>query len=301
MRHPQVVNATLTSYLPTPSSRNTNGHFLGRNPNPDDMQVLQSWYVDHDFIKTLGIEIVEGRDFMRENAADSSAVLLNEAAVQIFKLDDPIGQEIGAYEGEEEGEMLFGTYRVIGVIKDFHYESLRQRIDPMIIYLGRSTSYLALRIKGENISGLINDLQVRWSEMAPGQPFDYNFLDDRFESMYEAETRVGQILSVFTVLAIVIACLGLFGLATFTAEQRTKEIGIRKVLGAPVSRLFLMMTSTFTRWVLLASLIALPPAYYAMQRWMEGFEYQAGISWTSLALATAITLFIALLTVSFQA
>jgi len=301
MRHPQVVNATLTSYLPTPSSRNTNGHFLGRNPNPDDMQVLQSWYVDHDFVKTLGIEIVEGRDFMRENAADSSAVLLNEAAVQIFKLEDPIGQEIGTYEGEEDGEMLFGTYRVIGVMKDFHYESLRQRIDPMIIYLGRSSSFLALRIRGENIPGLINDLQRSWNEMAPGQPFDYNFLDDRFEAMYEAETRVGQILSVFTILAIVIACLGLFGLATFTAEQRTKEIGIRKVLGAPVSRLFLMMTGTFTRWVLLANLIALPLAYYAMRRWMEGFEYQAGISWVSLVLAGAIALLIALLTVGFQA
>jgi len=300
-QHPQVLRASVTSYLPTPSSRNSNAHFLGRNPNPEGTQVLQTWYVDHDFTETMGMKMVAGRDFSREHPGDSSAVVINQQAVEIFQLDEPLGKEISTFDGEADGELQFSPYRVIGVVEDFHFESVRQAIQPLIMYLSRSSNYIALRIKGEDIPGLIATIGDRWNEMAPAQPFDYNFLDDRFEAMYESETRIGRILTVFTVLAIVIACLGLFGLATFTAEQRTKEIGIRKVLGAPVGRLFLMMTSDFARWVLLASLIALPLAYYGMSRWLEGFEYRTAIGAGSLLLALLIVLGIALLTVSYQA
>jgi putative ABC transport system permease protein len=300
-KHPQVINATVTSYLPTPSNRNTNGHFLGRNPNPEDTQVLQSWWVDHDYIKTMDMKIVEGRDFSREFPGDSSAVIINEAAVKIFNLDEPLGKEISTVDGEADGKLQFTPYRVIGVVKNFHFESVRQAIQPLIMYLGRSRDFIAFRIKGDDIPGFINTLQSRWNEMAPNQPFDYNFLDDRFDAMYESETRIGHIISVFTMLAIVIACLGLFGLATFTAEQRTKEIGIRKVLGAPMSRLYILMTTDFTRWVLLASAIALPLAYLGMSRWLEGFVYRTSISAGSLILAVGIALIIALVTVSYQA
>ncbi len=300
-QQPQVINATVTSYLPTPSSRNTNGHFLGRNPNPEDTQVLQTWYVDQDFIETMGMTMAAGRDFSREHPGDSSAVIINQQAVEIFRLDDPLGKEISTFDGEADGELQFSAYRVIGVVEDFHFESVRQAIQPLILYLGRSSNYIAFRIKGDDIPGFIATLKSRWNEMAPRQPFDFNFLDDRFEAMYETETRIGRIITVFTVLAILIACLGLFGLATFTAEQRTKEIGIRKVLGAPVGQLFLLMTTDFARWVLLASLIALPMAYYGMSRWLEGFEYRTGIGAGSLALAVVLVLLIALLTVSYQA
>ena len=301
MKHPQVVHASVTSYLPTPSSRNTNGHFLGRNPNPEDTQVLQSWWVDHDFLRTMGIEIIEGRDFSREFPADSSAVIINEATAKIFNLEEPLGKEISTMDGEADGQLQFTSYRVIGVVKDFHFESVRQAIQPLILYLGSSRDFIAFRIKGDDLPGFTGALQQRWNEMAPGQPFDFNFLDDRFEAMYESETRIGHIITLFTMVAIIIACLGLFGLATFTAEQRTKEIGIRKVLGAPLAQLFLMMTSDFIRWVLLAAAIALPLAYYGMSRWLEGFEYRTDIGAGSLVLAVAMALIIALITVSYQA
>ncbi len=301
LQDPRIQNLTVTSFLPTPSSRNNNAHFLGNNPEPEHTQVLQSWSVDYDFLETLGIEIAEGRNFSRERPADSSAVLLNEEAVRIYGLEQPIGQEIGTFSSGNASEAEIETYRVIGVIRDFHFESLRQPIGPMVLYPGSWGQYIVMRVRGDDLSGLIAELRQKWNAMETGEPFDHNFLDDRFEAMYTGERQVGQILTLFTVLAIVIACLGLFGLATYIAERRTKEIGIRKVLGAPIGSIFMLLTSQFTRWVLLANLFAMPLAWYAMRRWLEGFAYQAGINPWMLVLAAVAALAIALLTVSFQA
>lgn len=296
-RHPQVVNVTRTSYLPTPSSRNNTGHFLGRNPKAKDTHVVQSWRVDHDYVSTMEMELVQGRDFSREFSSDSTAAIINEEAARIFGLENPLGQEISTFSSAE-GDIV--TYRVIGILKDFHFESMRQKIGPLIMYLGRSSNFLAIRMKG-TVAPFLQEMKGKWDAMASGQPFDYNFLDDRFDNMYEAEVRIGQIISLFTLLAIVIACLGLFGLATFTAEQRTKEIGVRKVMGAPMTSIFVLLTTQFTRWVLLANLLALPLAYYAMRHWLQGFEYRIDFSYYSLVLAALVALVIALITVSYQA
>lgn len=300
LKQPQVANATITSFLPTPSARNNNGHFLGRNPNPEGTQILQSWYVDRDFIETMGMAIDKGRNFSLDFPADSNAVIINEAAVKIFNLDEPLGKEISSMDGESDGQIEYTPHEVIGVVKDFHFESLRQPIQPLIIYLGHWGDFIVFRIKGDDIPGFINILHSRWDEMAANQPFDYNFLDGRYDAVYESETRIGYVIGIFTALAIFIASLGLFGLAAFTAEQRTKEIGIRKVMGASMPRLFMMMATDFIRWVMLASTVALPVAYIAMSRWLQGFAYRTDISAGNLILAVGITLIIALLTVSYQ-
>ncbi len=300
LQDPRIQNLTVTSFLPTPSSRNNNAHFLGNNPEPEHTQVLQSWSVDYDFLETLGIEIAEGRNFSRERPADSSAVLLNEEAVRIYGLEQPIGQEIGTFSSGNASEAEIETYRVIGVIRDFHFESLRQPIGPMVLYPGSWGQYIVMRVRGDDLSGLIAELRQKWNAMETGEPFDHNFLDDRFEAMYTGERQVGQILTLFTVLAIVIACLGLFGLATYIAERRTKEIGIRKVLGAPIGSIFMLLTSQFTRWVLLANLFAMPLAWYAMRRWLTNFAYRTELSWWIFGLAGVAALLIALFTVSWQ-
>jgi putative ABC transport system permease protein len=301
LQHPAVVSATMSSSLPTPSSRNTSAVVLGRNPDPAKTHVISLFDVDHDYINTLGMEIVQGRDFSRERPADSLAVILNEAAVELYGLDDPLNAELSSFDGgtDENPELI--TYRVIGVVKNFHFESLRNTIGPLAIFLGTSRGRLSIKVNTTDMSGLIEDLRRQWQGMAQGQPFSYTFMDESFTSVYHAETRIGSIFSVFTFLAIFIACLGLFGLATFSAEQRTKEIGIRKVIGASIPRIFMMLTSEILKWVFIANLIALPLAYYFMQQWLQGFAYPVALHWWTFAAALVASLLIALITVSQQA
>ena len=298
---PQVINATMSGALPTPSSRNSSATFLGRNPDPSKTHVLQLFTVDADYVPTLSMEIVQGRAFSEDFPSDSSAVILNESAVEMYGLDDPLGQEISTFSGGTPENPVLTTRRVVGVVKNFHFESLRSQIGPLAMFLGQSRGRLSMKIRTDDIPGFIQQLNQLWNSMGPGQPFNYNFMEDDFAAVYEAETRIGQVFSVFTVLAIIIACLGLFGLATFTAEQRTKEMGIRKVVGASISRIFILLTTEVVKWVLVANLIALPTAYYFMQKWLQGFAYPVKMSWTTFAGALLIGVLIAVITVSYQA
>lgn len=301
IKHPQVISASMSSSLPTPSSRNSSATFLGRTPDPSKTHVVQLFTVDHDYIPTLGMEVVEGRAFSRDFPSDSSAVLLNESAVAMYGLEEPLGEEISVFSGGTPENPEISTTKVIGVIQNFHFESLRSKIGPLAIFLGQSRGRLSIKMKGEDVPRLIGDIQAKWNTMGPGQPFDYTFMDEDFASVYESETRIGDIFSVFTFLAIFIACLGLFGLATFTAEQRTKEVGIRKVIGASIGRIFVLLTAEIMKWVLIANLIALPLAYYFMNRWLDGFAYPVQISWLTFTVALFASLLIALITVSYQA
>ncbi|MCB0551067.1 MAG: ABC transporter permease [Phaeodactylibacter sp.] len=296
---PEVKSATFSGFLPTPSSRSSTSVFLGRNSRPENTHVLQVWWVDHDYINTLDMEMVMGRDFSREHASDSSSVILNEAAMKVFNLENPLGQEISRLDGDN-GEILL-TYKVIGVVKDFHFASLRDKIEPLMLVIGNSPGHLAMKVETTDISKLRPALLREWEHFAPNQPFDFDFMDDDFNAMYDSEVRIGRIVSLFTFLAVFIACLGLLGLAAYTAERRTKEIGIRKVLGAPAQSLFLLLAKEFTRWVIVASFIALPVAYLAMQNWLQGFEYRVQIDGGTLFLASFTALLAALLTVSYHA
>jgi putative ABC transport system permease protein len=194
------------------------------------------------------------------------------------------------------------AYHIIGVVKNFNYESLREQVGPLCFMLSDNPGLISFRINTANIKGLIGQIESRWKELAPGMPFSYRFLDQSFDDMYRVEQRVGKIAMIFSVLAILIACLGLFGLATFIAEQRTKEIGIRKVLGASVQGLVGLLSKDFMKLVGIAFIIAAPLAWWAMNRWLSDFAYRIPhISWWIFALAGLLALFIALITISFQA
>jgi putative ABC transport system permease protein len=190
---------------------------------------------------------------------------------------------------------------VIGVMKNFHLHSLRQEIQPLFIYLNNNWgSSVSTRIRAENIPASIEHMRSVWEKYSPQYPFDYFFLDDEFNRMYKSEEKLSAIFGAFTFLAIFIACLGLFGLASFTAERKTKEIGIRKVLGASIGQLLLLLSRDFMKLVLAANIIAWPLVWYAMNQWLQGFAYRASLGWLMFALTAAVALLIALLTVSYQ-
>jgi len=259
----------------------------------DEAPTVWVMMVDHDFIATMGMEILEGRDFSREMMTDNEGILINESAISLFGWEQPLGKKI-------KTENLDG--QVIGTVRDFHFQSFRQAIEPLIIYIyPRHFSHLLVRLRGEDIQAGLSSLKQIWEQAAPNRPFDYFFLDSDFDRFYRSEQRAGKIFGGFALLAVVIALFGLYGLATFTAEQRTKEVGIRKVMGASVPGLIRMLTSEFALLVLASNIIAWPLAYYIIWKWLQNFAYRTGVSLWMFALAAALTLALTLLTVSIQA
>jgi len=200
-----------------------------------------------------------------------------------------------------DGNGNISTYHVIGVIKNFNYESLKQNVGALSMVLGNNSSRSAYRFNTNDVAGLVDIIQDKYKAVAPGMPFDYSFLDESFDNMYRQEQRVGSVAIAFTLLAIIIACLGLLGLATYIAEQRTKEIGVRKVLGASVTSIVKMLSIDFVKLVLLAFIIAAPIAWWFMNKWLQDFAFRIDLSWWIFAVTGLIALTIALITLSFQA
>ena len=300
LQHSEVKNGTLSGFLPVPSSNNNNLWFPGAAPTKEESYVFSEFEVDHDYLSTLDIEVIEGRGFSEEFASDSTAILLNEAAVQrLGWTNEPLGKKLSTYAGSQENPVV-ETYTVIGVVKNFHFQSLRNQIDPLVFQLDPSWGFLSVKISGENIPQTIDFIKEKWIEFGPGQPFEYSFLDERFNDMYESEQKLGQIFGVFAFLAIFIACLGLYGLAAFTAEQRTKEIGVRKVLGASIFSIIALLSKEFIKLVGIAFLVAAPVAYYFMNEWLQDFENRTSIDLTIFLLAGILALVIAWVTMSFQ-
>jgi putative ABC transport system permease protein len=290
LQNPDIVAATVSGYLPVTSQR-TPDVVSPEGTLRDRGAVVERWVVDYDYVKTMGMEIVKGRDFSREHSTDSTAVIVNEAAAEYFDWKKPIGKSI------KKNDV---TYRVIGVVRDFHYESLRDHISPLVFFAGSSTDFLSLRFKTENIASTLRWVEEKWNAFVPGQPFEYSFLDERFQGMYRAERQTRDIFGTFAALAIFIGCLGLFGLASFMAEQRTKEIGIRKVLGSSVPGIVFLLSKDFLKWVAAAFLLAVPVSYFAMTRWLADFAYRVHIGWDVFFVAGGTVLLISLLTVSTQ-
>ncbi|MFC2165043.1 ABC transporter permease [Acidobacteriota bacterium] len=296
--HPQFLSGTISGFLPTPSHRSSTAVFPEGKFNDEHATSFQVWDVDHDYIQTLGMDIVEGRDFSREFSTDSEAAIINEAAAKQFGWDSAVGKRLSRF-GSQQGAHV--TYTVIGVVKDFHFESLRTTIGPLMMFLGENNDLIAFRVNTENISASIGLMRKKWRSFLPNQPFEYTFMDDQFDSMYHEEQRIGQIFSVFAGLAIFIGCLGLFGLSAFTAEQRTKEIGIRKVLGATIPNILRLLLREFVIHIGIANLIAWPVAYLVMTRWLKDYAYRISPGIWLFLVAGMGTLAIAILTVSFQA
>ncbi|MEJ2617548.1 MAG: ABC transporter permease, partial [Ignavibacteriaceae bacterium] len=255
--------------------------------------------VDYDFLKTYQIKLKEGRFFSKTFSTDSSAVLINESAEKIFGDKNPVGKEVTRI-GKNEWRK---TFKIIGVIKDFNYESLHYTIRPLILHLNKPTeadNYLTVRIAPGKSGQTIEYIKNTWDKFAAGNYMYSRFVDENLARLYESEQKTSVITTIFSLLAIFIASLGIFGLSAYVAEQRTKEIGIRKVLGASITEIVLLLSREFAVWVLLANIIAWPVAYYVMNNWLKNFAYRINPGWGVFFLAGIIALTIAVATISFQ-
>jgi len=296
LKYPQIKNAAVSSFLPVPSARHGGAVSPEGQWDNESSTSVQNWTVDYDYITTLGMKLAAGRNFSKSNPTDTSAVIINQAAAKQFGWEKSPGKRLDRFFGEGKTE----AYRVIGVVEDFHFESLRNTIAPVLLYLGQTGDLISFRIDSGNIPGAIDLLRSNWEQFLPGQPFEYSFLDGRFNRVYRAEQRLGKIFGTFALLAIFVGCLGLFGLAAFFSEQRTKEIGIRKVLGASVSSIIRLLSGEFLVLVGTANLIAWPAAYFIMNQWLREFAYKTPFSIWIFPAAGFSALAIALLTVGYQ-
>ena len=293
-----VQSGTLSSYLPVSnSSRSDNTFFKDATLDQKDGLDMQNWRIDYDYFKTLGMHVIKGRGFSLDFGGDSSAVVINETTAGLLGYADPIGKKI--YRISDDNKPIAIT--IIGVVKNFNFESLKQTIGPLGFFIGGRNGMASFKVNTADITGLVKKIESLWKEMNPGMPFQYAFLDDSFNEMYKSEQRVGKIALIFSTLAILIACLGLFGLATFISEQRTKEIGIRKVLGASVEGIVRLLSKDFLKLVGISFVIAAPLSWWIMNSWLKDFAYRIPLEWWIIGLAGFIALLIALTTVSFQA
>ncbi|HEX9974328.1 MAG TPA: ABC transporter permease [bacterium] len=264
----------------------------GQTPDQKDI-MLYPVQVDYDYLKTFNIKMAEGRFFSKEFSTDATqAVVINETAAKVLGMKSPLGKKISH-------EQLQGT--IIGVIKDFHQSSLHNQIEPLIFHIPEEFHLICAKLNSKNISKTLALIEKTWKKFVPNYPFTYEFLDKTIDNQYKAEQKISTIFKYFTILAIFIACLGLFGLASFMTEQRTKEIGIRKVLGASISGILFLLTREFTKWVLFANLIACPIAYLAMNKWLQNFAYRINLGVWIFVLSAVIALIVALVTVGYQA
>ena len=263
----------------------------GKDP---DLNVLISFNViDFDYIETMKIEMADGRAPSVEFATDtSSAFIVNEEVVKIMGVESAVGQRF-SFVGVEG--------QIIGVMKNFHFQSVQYDIEPLALRVNPNrVNYAVIRLQAGRPQESLDYVETTWKRLIPDYPFDYRFLDEDFDQMYSDEARMGTLLQSFALLAVVIACLGLFGLASFTAEQRTKEIGVRKVLGASVTSIVLLLSTEFAKWVLVANVIAWPISYFILSGWLEGFAYRTSLAWWIFALSGLLALVVALVTVCFQ-
>lgn len=294
LRDSRITHATATSEVPVLIGKIHIGYdWEGKDPEKESR--MYEVLVDHDFIKTLDMTIIQGRDFSKEYITDTSeAFILNEAAVKYMDIYSPAGKDFSF--GDRKGT-------IVGIVKDFHFRPLHEEIEPLVMFcMPGNFNYLCVRLQPDvsGIPGTIRHIESVWNKIAPHFPFQYSFMDARFARLYRSEQKTGRIFGHFTFLAIFLSCLGLFGLAAQIAEQRTKEIGIRKVMGATVAGITLLLTRDFMKWIIVANVIAWPTAYLVMNRWLQNYAYRTSLGVGILILATFIALFIAFLTVSFQ-
>jgi len=267
-----------------------------KNENGNGKEIHANIYhVDEDYLKTLGIRVVSGRNFSKDFPTDSSAVVINQAMVRElgWSGENPIGKTI-VRSGQHE-------FKVIGVVADFNYASAKQQIAPLMMMLGNNYGGLVIKINTGNVKGFLSDLKKQWADFNPEGPLSYSFLDDNFAKLYASEIRTQQIFTAFAIIAIIIASLGLFGLSAFVTEQRTKEIGIRKVLGASVESVLLLVSKEFLLLVGIAFIISVPVTWWAMHVWLQDFAYRIHIAWWVFVVAGIIAILISALTISFQA
>ena len=293
LKSSEIKSASIGDYLPISGTKRDGNTFVKEGKIKEDIGVsAQKWQVDYDYVKTMGMHIIEGRYFSKDMASDSEATVINRAMAKKLGLKNPIGQRI------ENGWQKF---TVIGVMEDFNFESMRQEVTPLCLVLSKySSTIVSVKISGADTKQAISYASNVWKSFSPNQAFRYTFLDESFANMYANVQRTGNIFTSFALLAIIIACLGLFALSAFMAEQRNKEIGIRKVLGASVGGITAMLSKDFVKLVIISIIVASPVAWWAMTKWLQDFAYRISISWWMVAVAGLSAIVIALLTISFQ-
>ncbi len=295
LENPNIISVTGTSTIP---GRQVNGGTFTDVTSSDASErfLMPNITGDYDMIATMGLEMKEGRAFDSNIRTDTAAVIINESAARVFKWDNPINKQLQPINGP--------IFRVIGVVKDFHFQSLHQEIGPLALFANDLTRQpqplMMVKVNNANIESTLKYMESKWADFVTQRPLTYNFVNQEFGALYEAEQRSGRIFTAFSSLAIVIACLGAFGLAAFLATQRTKEIGVRKVLGATTSGIVALLSKDFVKLILVANVIAWPIAYFGMQKWLESYAYAVGVDFTVFALATIGSVVIALLTVSYH-
>jgi putative ABC transport system permease protein len=297
LKDSRIVNATVSGYKPAGPSYNNNALAY---PEGKDNQVLTAleYKIDEQYIPTFGIQMASGRNFSPAFGTDSSAIIINESAARAFGWgNDAVGKTI-VRENSDRGRNY--PYKVIGIIKDFHFKSLHESIAPLFMVLEPQQGII-VKVQTKDIAGLLKSIQQLWASYHPEEPFGYAFMDELYEKTYSAEQKTATVLNIFAILTILVASMGLFGLATYTAEQRSKEIGIRKVLGATVAQVTGMLSKEFIKLVLLGCLIAFPVSWWAMHVWLQDFAYRIDINWWVFVLSGSLAVLTALLTISFKA
>ncbi len=294
-----VKGVTMTGYLPVSGKRAYAAIYTSPLPDLKKAISMGAWKVDEEYIPTLQISLRNGRNFSPDFPSDSNSVIINEAAAKFLETSDPVNKNI--YRIKENTTNTMEAFRIIGVVKNFNFNSLHEEITPLVLVLGKDNNSIALRINTANITSLISNIKSKWSNFASGQPFTYTFLDEEFSNLYKSEQRIGKISGTFSLLAIFIACLGLFGVTAFMSEQRKKEISIRKVLGSSVGEIVTLLSKDFLKLIFISFLIATPTAWYVMYNWLQDFAYRTDVRWWIFATTGIMTLLIALISMSFQA
>jgi putative ABC transport system permease protein len=294
-RIPAVQNVSMMSGEPGGSH---DSYSFESQAKPDDKLLFSTEFTDFEFVNTLGIRIIAGRDLSENFKTDSAeAVLINRKAASVLGYTPE--QAIGKWVRNVGRDSLRRT--IVGVVEDYHYVSLKDKIGPLVISPGIDKRLALVKIKTSQVQSVLNNIKKAYTSIAPDYPFEYSFLDEGFDRLYKTESKQQSVLSVFSVLAIFIACLGLFGLASYTALKRTKEIGVRKVLGSSVRNICFLLSKDLLKPVLIGTLISIPIGYYAMSKWLEGFAYRINFQWWMFVVAILTAMIIALLTVGLQA
>lgn len=289
----EVESVSISDYLPLENTKRNGNQFTNEGRDKIDQSISgQVWQVDEDYLKTLGIELVAGRNFDPTMASDRNATIVNEQMVAELGLTDPIGKKVS-----RSGQIN----EIIGVVKNFRYDNMKQRVEPLAMFFGKSNTITSVKVNTADMPALLQTLESKWNEFAPNLAFRYAFMDDSFAQMYDNVYRIKIIFTSFAVLAILVACLGLFALSAYMVEQRNKEMSIRKVLGASIPGIFKMQTQNFLFLVLISLVLAIPIAYYMMENWLKDYEYKIEIGWQTFLVSGVISIAIALLTVSYHA
>ncbi len=286
LSHNQISHVSAAMWVPPTNSRM--GMEVSKPGNPEERISLAGLYVERDFVETMGIQLLKGNSFSVYGQEPEKMVIINEAAMKKLGLEDPIGKDL--WPG-----------KIVGVMKDFHYHSFRRKIPPMMLIAGNHmTRHALIKTTGKDTKAVISFIRDQYGQFSESGDFSYSFMSEHFDKIYKPERKLVSLVTIFSIIAIIIAAMGLLGLTIFTTQRRTKEIAIRKVNGARIGRLMRMLSGNYLKLILIAALIAVPLAYWVLQKWLRNFAYQTDISWLVFAISILLTVLITLLTVSFQ-